>query len=633
MKKLLIALLISTTFAIPAAALAQGGTAATSTTTAPETAPNANAAVNPTGPASPSCGLDPVCWVSYIPAAIMWIFLEIASTLLWVSGYLLNLALYKGVVDFGASIGGTGGIGIGWAVLRDLGNIVLIFGFIYIGFQTILGLDNFGVKKTLPKLLLFAILLNFSLFISQFVIDVSNLFSTAIYSNVTVQGSGGCSITDVTCASNYGLASAIANDLGVGTALNGNALSSFGSGSGYTVLITMVMATIFVLITAVTFFAAAILLIIRIVVLSFIMVTAPIGFAGMALPPLQKYAKEWWGLLLSQSFFVPAYLLLVLIGLKIAEGVAGGKTNDLLGALTSSSGGATGAFITFALIIGFMITALISAKKLGGMGADFAVKTAGGAAFGTTAFVGRRTIGRASNYAAKQIRKSSIGRNFVGSALAKGLDRGAKGSFDFRGTTAVEKFSDGTGIKLGKAGGTGGYKKIEDEAVKQREAYSKSLQNTKSEQETIDAERKKLEKETEENEKKLASLENDLLAATTEEQKKDLRQKIKDEEERFKLLSNQINRDIGKYLKAPQVGIKDAEGNTIVKGYTDSLDSTPWWAKPYEYGTAGGGADVIASKKIKAESRKKQNQKDVDSLLASLKGEGDKGGGKDKPKA
>ena len=60
------------------------------------------------------------------------------------------------------------------------------------------------------------------------------------------------------------------------------------------------------------FFAAVFLFITRCVVLAFLMVTSPIGFAGMAIPPLHEMATKWWDQLLKQSFFAPIFILLIL---------------------------------------------------------------------------------------------------------------------------------------------------------------------------------------------------------------------------------------------------------------------------------------------------------------------------------
>ena len=64
-----------------------------------------------------------------------------------------------------------------WAVFRDIGNFAFVVLFIFIIFSQItgLGIDNYGVKKALPKLLVAALLINLSFIICQAAVDVSNI--------------------------------------------------------------------------------------------------------------------------------------------------------------------------------------------------------------------------------------------------------------------------------------------------------------------------------------------------------------------------------------------------------------------------------------------------------------------------
>ena len=76
-------------------------------------------------------------------------------------------------------------VGVTWRILRDLGNIIIIFGFLAIGITTILNVNWYGGKmKMLPMLLVSAVFLNFSLFITEAVIDTGNLFATQFYTQI-----------------------------------------------------------------------------------------------------------------------------------------------------------------------------------------------------------------------------------------------------------------------------------------------------------------------------------------------------------------------------------------------------------------------------------------------------------------
>ncbi|MDE1966420.1 MAG: hypothetical protein KGI41_04240, partial [Patescibacteria group bacterium] len=176
---------------------------------------------------------------------IAWVFLEVASMLLGMASSLLNTTLVYGVVQFATYFGSSSGIQDGWMVLRDIGNIILIFGFVFIGIATILGLESYGVKKALPQLLLFAVLLNFSLFAASVVIDTSNLVATSVY-----QATGACTSSDPAQCANIGLASVVASNLGVGTLMNWDAVKPAVSKGDTNAMVAMIMITLFVMITA-----------------------------------------------------------------------------------------------------------------------------------------------------------------------------------------------------------------------------------------------------------------------------------------------------------------------------------------------------------------------------------------------
>jgi hypothetical protein len=215
--------------------------------------------------------------------------------------------------------------------------------------------------------------------------------------------------------------------------------------------------TLFSTILTVVFFAAGIMLIIRVVVLLIVMVTSPIGFAGMAVPFLSGIAKQWWHALINQSLFVPVFLLIVFIGFKVVDSssLATALNNGSLSeSLITGDVSATDIFVVFALTIGFMVGALMIAKKFGAAGADFAIKTAGGATYGTLAFVGRRTMGQAAlNLAAAARRNPGLMRSPIGRPLANILDKGASSSFDFRGSSLAKAGFGRAGVDAGKTTG------------------------------------------------------------------------------------------------------------------------------------------------------------------------------------
>jgi hypothetical protein len=450
-----------------------------------------------------------VSGMAWIISEIEWLILAVAAGILGLANYLLGWSTYVTVFQFGNLVGNSAGLLAAWGVMRDVANIVLLFGFIFLGVSTILNLPHseYTAKRAIPALIIFALLLNFSLFAVEGVIDVSNALATSIYEQAT----GGAGVCD---SNPDGVVGTVTNTLdcifkqGIGgqvMAMSGMAnMYGFGSGeneaaSGDNVQLVVVYAglIIFAMITTLVLFAAAIMLIIRAVVLAFLMVTAPIGFAGMAIPPLHEVASRWWKELISQAIFAPVYFLLALLSLKIMSGVmvalgtnsTGASRETLAGVFTAASdGGARGSNITivmtFALIIGFMVAALMFAKKSSAMGTSMAMSGAGKLAFGTLGWAGRNSAGRLANYGATRLAKSESARKTrIGQFALKNFAGVAKNSFDVRGSGAGKQLEGLVG-SLGSAQ-KGGYHGDVHAAEEERKKLAKEFKNSDEEIEEI----------------------------------------------------------------------------------------------------------------------------------------------------
>ncbi len=412
--------------------------------------------------------------------------LTLAGWMVGVAGTLFNWSVVATVFQFGHLIGNSAGMLAAWTVLRDIGNIFLLFGFIFMGIGTILNLHDYSAKKALPALVIFAVLLNFSLLAAEAVIDTSNVFASLMYSQ-----SGICSTeAGADCDQNDGIAGQIMQTAGVSGIFGGSVIKEFGDDDMKNAVITLGLA-LFVTITAIVLLAGSIMFITRAVVLSFLIVLSPIGFAGMAIPPLHKLANLWWHKLISNAFFAPIYLLMIFVSLKLMQGVAetlpGGTSNRLID-LFKSSGQVSNVSVAliFTLLIGFMMAALMVAKKIGVEGAGFATKTAGGLVLGGMGFAGRRTVGMVAYKANEELRKRGAERTGMGRLLVGGIDKfGAKASFDPRGNKAFGAAMKGAGLNVGEAQ-HGGMDHIVHEKSKALEAMGKKQKRTKAEEEVLE---------------------------------------------------------------------------------------------------------------------------------------------------
>ncbi len=343
----------------------------------------------------------------------------IANYLLGITGVLFNFAVVYLVFNFATTLGNSPGMLVAWGVLRDFANIILLFGFIFMGVITILDLHSYPVQKTIPKFIIIAVLMNFSLLGTSIIIDGANVLAAVMY-NQSMSTTGNClnfSLDPVTKAGgqitgdckkdalNVGIAGKIVEVSRIGTVMgSGNALQTLQNSSSYIftpaatstgnivdktvqgvlndktrLTITLFLLAMFVLTAAVVLLAGAVLLISRAIVLAIVLVTSPIGLVARAIPALStdtpgkpSLATLWLGALVNNAIFAPVFLLMIFVSLKIAEGVGSklGGSNNLVDALTKGDASIMGGVMVFALVIGFMIASLIAAKKFSIIGAD-----------------------------------------------------------------------------------------------------------------------------------------------------------------------------------------------------------------------------------------------------------------------
>lgn len=414
----------------------------------------------------------------------------IAGLFAWLVGtaaVTLDYSIYYTVINMGEYVRNLTAIGIVWQVMRDIGNIIIIFGFLAIGIATILQANWYGGGlKMLPMLLVAAVFLNFSLFIAKAVIDTGNLFATQIYTQIR----GGSlpterqlrEMTVLSAIKEDGISSKMMSQLGLAT-IYGNVRED-GRLLGRDIpWYVGFMSIILFIITAFVMFSLAFILIARFVILLFLIMVSPIGFAGLAIPKLKDIANRWWSELFKQTFIAPVLLLLLYIALSVITSTAfltgfrAGTSPDWTGFARDNMPGFGAVLISFLVAMGLLLAVVIFAKQMSAFGAGLATKAAGALTFGLIARGARLSAGRFSQYASQRVRSS--GNRFIGEhtkagrLLATGFDKGAKGSFDVRGIK-VGGGLDALSVDAGKAK-EGGYRKQQEEAIKRHKEYAKSV--------------------------------------------------------------------------------------------------------------------------------------------------------------
>lgn len=383
--------------------------------------------------AATSCGLTTIsasCLGQGIVLGVSNIFLVFALAFIKLAVAFLRIfmevAAYNGYIDAPPVV-------IGWYMVRDIANMFFVVALLVIAFGTILGLEQYEWKKSLVKLVLAAIFINFSRLLIQLAIDASHIVTVTFLD--AVQGTAGGNLINM-LKLNKILSMARA---GVQDAGNEDIQFELLAGS--------LLAFIFALMAMVSIGAYLIIMVIRVVILWVLIILSPLAFVLSAIPQTKKYADDMWQELVKYIIVAPVmvfflWLAFATMGNGDINNVVGVKTGgvgaaDYKDILQISSGASAGRvsiaeistwenMSAFIIAIAFLFVGLDRVQKIGVVGSSF---VSGAASFG------KNVLTIASGYAA--------GRWLAGTAA-----RGAKAGATALGKGAIEPF-----VSYGKIAG------------------------------------------------------------------------------------------------------------------------------------------------------------------------------------
>lgn len=427
-----------------------------------------------------------------IVARLLYIPIAFSGWILGLSGVLLNAVLDYTVVHMTVNLTGITGINIAWSTIRDLSNMSFIFVLLYISISTVLGLSGSQWKKTLGTVVIAAVLLNFSLFMTKVMIDASNVFTLGIYRQI---------VTDPD--TKIGLSDSIMQPLGLTTLYKLSDANSIKNTDWSQMFIVSIGSSAFMLITAFVFLAVAVMFLIRYITIIFLLILSPVAVMGL-LPQFSGSAKKWWNQLTGQLTFAPVYMIMTWAVITIigsSEFVCrdqlisdtltnlAGSTADSAGQIGGAcAGGSIGTILNFVIVIGMAIASLTIAKGISNQskgGAEKLVHGALGYGAGAAGFGGRQVGGRAGRMVAdsERLKGAAAKGGMVGYAsrmTLKGGQSAAAGSYDVRSSRALG-LAKSAGIDVGiggKAGGKGGFDKIIKDGAEKKKKFGDSLDSS-----------------------------------------------------------------------------------------------------------------------------------------------------------
>jgi hypothetical protein len=246
------------------------------------------------------------CGLGSPEICIAMIFVWIFQTLTALMGFILIMevdALIRVAGYFNFVSPGPTAVRVGWIVTRDLANMAFIVFLMIIAFSTAIGYSKYHYEKTLSKLLIMAVVINFSKTLVGIMIDISQVVMLSFVNGFRAAAAG-----------NFMNAFQINKLLALG---DGQSEYTFG------LVLAMMLAFILAAIAVSVVLIMLVMLVFRVVMLWVLIIFAPLAFLTAAFPLSVSYYSEWWGQLKKYLIGGPTVAFFLWLALATAQATSG----------------------------------------------------------------------------------------------------------------------------------------------------------------------------------------------------------------------------------------------------------------------------------------------------------------------
>jgi hypothetical protein len=262
-------------------------------------------------------------------------------------------------IDYGTKVMDLPAVTAGFQVTLSLVNLILVMALIIIAFQIILDYHSGSAKEKIPKIIIAAVLINFSLLIAGFLLDISNVFTLFFLKGVS--------------------SGAIYNTLDPNQ-FQTLGLSLSNGATGVTASIGIVVGQLFgilftgiILIILIAVFATALVRILYVAVLLLLM---PLTWGFWVFPGLSSHTGEWWSNFLKWGVTVmPTMTFFIYIALATTAKTRESVIGPVLGSKSETV--FFDALLQILILGGLMIAGLKTANGAGGITSSAAIGAAG----------------------------------------------------------------------------------------------------------------------------------------------------------------------------------------------------------------------------------------------------------------
>ncbi len=376
-------------------------------------------------------------WVASFLASIAQVLIELVGKLL-----ITLIEILTAIVQYNDFINAPA-VDLAWVLVRDVANMAFLIIFIAIAFATILGVEKYEYKQHLPKLLMMAVLINFSRTICGIVLDAAQVLMMTFVNGFKDVAAGnlirGFGVTDMLTL----------RDFSEEEAKNAGVTDSALAAASILAVIMLVIATLTVGIIVIMF-------LVRVIYLWVLIILSPLAFMLAAAPGFSGKFSEWWGKFVRYALFGPilAFFLWLSFSIMAAvppggnlagsnaifqpEDTIAGRTNATITAIGNSQN-----LLSFGIAIALLLMSLGVANEIGVRGGSLAGSALAKIQSGSIklakvgALIGA-TGGLGTGLAAAGLLGTKTGRQFTGRklddlltpTLTKGIGKVGKALFD-----------------------------------------------------------------------------------------------------------------------------------------------------------------------------------------------------------
>lgn len=213
-----------------------------------------------------------------LPAVIIQVILALSNVVVSLASMILSWVLSENFIAWSYTDPARNPIiDVGWTLTRDLMNMCFVIVLAFIGLATALKLKEYELQKTLPLLLIIALVINFTPVICGVFVDASNIVMNFFLEKLT-----GMTLLEQQFAAQGAIIQGMIKNIGT------NIIEMAGR------CLQGVVMAVFNILAALVFLLFAMLFAARYIAIWLLVILSPVAFFSYILPTTRSFWNRWW---------------------------------------------------------------------------------------------------------------------------------------------------------------------------------------------------------------------------------------------------------------------------------------------------------------------------------------------------